>query len=236
MRKSYFISIIAISMVLGITGCGNNTAAVATEAPAETIEYQGEGAVQGGIKSEDELAALEAEGEQYEQYAEPEATEEATPEVAETSTGSWNSEYVSASNFWEGSDYFDIVAFAKANGCCQIAYYGPNGKTDDESIATAYKFYFYDGTWCIAPTTAGGTLTYLGETDADGFCTGSPQYMYLVKDINDNQFVSVNKNMADAVLTAQAIDALDAVVRELNRNHDSLDPLTNLEYTYSRAK
>ena len=61
--KSHLLNICLALLCINlftITGCGNSGGA----APAATANFEGEGPVQGGIKSDEEIAALQEEEQQ----------------------------------------------------------------------------------------------------------------------------------------------------------------------------
>lgn len=238
-RNRFFCYIVACTLVLSLTGCGSATPAAPAQVSSGEVEevksFEGEGPVQGGIKSDEEIAALQKEEQQYASEA---ASEEEPAEFVDN-TGHEPDSYGSGNfqDYWQGDDYFDIVAYAKANGCNQISYLDASGSpVKDEYTAGFYTFYF--GDWMIQPYGNGCNLTYLGNTDADGYSTCSPEYNILPESLDEqanSPSISVSKNN-DVTIPLLEITFFDTVVNALKANSSSQDPLseTNLNYTQMR--
>ena len=99
--KKYFVMMIVTMMVMSMTACGSSlpegeTAAVADDgSSSDSSEYVGEGEVQGGMPTDEELEAREEEAESYEESSEDYS--DANVEMETTPSGS--DTYISADNF-----------------------------------------------------------------------------------------------------------------------------------------
>ena len=223
MTKRFFVILIASLVVTSMTACGNNAAATSTSAPETTEQYvesQGEGPVQGGIKSDEEIAALQAE---EAEYASEETTD--TTEYAENvdNTGHEPEAYGSGNfqDYWQSDSYFDLEGYVKANGCTINGIDSNGNFTNDNSQITRYMI-TYSNKWEIWPSIGCMVRTLDGTTS------------YLVKDSSvDQPMISVSKNNS-AVLSLETVQNIDTIIQCISSNPDSTDPFNGSSLHYSQ--
>ena len=125
-------------------------------------------------------------------------------------------------DYWQGDDYFDIVAFAEANGCERVRYLLDDGTpTKDESEAHFYCFYFHNKKWMVQPTL--GCL--LVELDSDFNRVSEFNVLYESFDDRGTTVSVSNKN--NAKLSSKTIEAFVDVVNAMNANPNSSNPLAD---------
>jgi len=205
MRKFFAFFLGFVMSLALLTGCGKSTA-------TPTTDYHGEGEIQGGFKSDEDIAAITQEAEQNTEQ--PSYEDNTGHEPDAYGTGNFQ-------DYWEGEDYFDIVGFALDNGCKNPAYVNSSGilNYDNESVAVAYSF-AYPGPWIVNPTVNGCHIEY-------GKNNNTPAYDIYLTDRDPSSsldIVSVSKNNS-AVLSSESIQLFAAVLDCLSKNHDSMDPL-----------
>ena len=242
-RNFVFILLVVFSMML--TACGPGKAA-ATSAPktAEVDEeFHGEGEVQGAIKSDDEIAALQAEEEQYasEASSEPDDSSDFSedPDGSEDpinvdNTGHEPEAYGSGNfqDYWQGEDYFDIVSYLRARGCTEIRYYDDStSETDDESKATFYVAFFNGHEWEIDFLSAVLSIKHITDNYDT---TGTPEYMILDDSVSDIN-ISLSKT-GPAKASLKALQNLDITITYIINNSGSLDPLNGSGLNYVQTK
>ena len=222
MRKFFAFFLGFVMSLALLTGCGKSTA-------TPTTDYHGEGEIQGGIKSDEDIAAITQEAEQNTEQ--PSYEDNTGHEPDAYGTGNFQ-------DYWEGEDYFDIVGFATANGCTQVSYYRSDwSSTDNESDANYYKFYF-GRNWMVQPLGTGCILTYLGNTNSDGSNAMSPEYTITANspdEIGNASKVSIRHNN-NATLNSWNIDIFNTVITAIAINQDSLDPLSDTNLNYSQTR
>ena len=208
MKKNIFALFIIATLVLSLTGCGNNNQKTAAANEQTTIEYKGEGATQGGIKSDEEIAAI---------------TEEASQTENPNNVDMDGHEPSSSGNFqdyWEGDSYFDLVAYAKANNCRIFGMDGYADFTDDESKTMRYMIIVADK-WDLYPT-AGGCE----------FHTIDLEYSYITHDSGlEIPYASINRG--PATLSIETIQAIDTIIHCIQADPNNIDPLSGSSVPYS---
>ncbi|MBP5512132.1 hypothetical protein J6X90_01985 [Candidatus Saccharibacteria bacterium] len=217
--KRFFVCFfIAIFVMTTVTACGGNTS-VAIPATEETVDqnavdYQGEGQVQGGIKSDDEIAALQEEEQQYidNNTTEYESNEGHEPE----SFGSGNFQ-----DYWQGEAYFDFVGYMNDNGYHRVFPENPNGeKIKDGETAEMYECYKDDEKWIVAV-----------ENDTVLICQYNYEHMSSIIANDDRRIAIDNTGMT---MSMDAIITLDAVVQAIAAHVDEEDPLQYTQYNYNK--
>ncbi len=230
-RIPFIISIITLSFTF--VACGDNVSATTTPEQEEvvteniTTEYNGEGAGQGVIKSDDELEALEEEaseyssGEDYDTYVieSKEEVEEATtteyekPWYGPLGTSDYKSDnypYVPIDDYWISNNQFDLVGWVHANGG-SLGYYAEDGskqkKENDETMMYRCTFNYSVGTWNIYMGSCYGfDISKEGEENS-GFSYTSN---------GNSEIVSINQY--GCYTYADVITAIDNTVKQTKEN------------------
>ena len=172
-KKNTFTVILSLCLVLMLAACGKNSNSVNSSAKYD--DYHGEGEIQGGIKSDEDIARIDEEIKQYEAEKNKEAEQnEDTWDGAEDDTESEInvemetptafSTYIGAENFWQGDDYFDLENFLYMNGATKVLKGGFDSDYDFEERdhdITMYKAYFSNPYWIVTIQTVGsGSIEY----------------------------------------------------------------------------
>jgi hypothetical protein len=202
--KRYIALFAAVILMATLTACGNNTA-------ADTTEYHGEGQVQGGIKSDEEIENLQNE-EQQSQNQEAEYVDNTGNEPDAYGTGNFQ-------DYWEGDDYFDIEAYALANGCSHVNWADANLDYCTKDVAVHCRSLTF-GKWEIAAT-AGWTVQRFD---------GTASYTVLLDDVKTHP-ISVSKSNP-STLSLEQLQLLVTILECLNNNPDSMDPLNGSSLNY----
>ena len=229
MKKIMSIILIFV-MMMSLAACGksHNTQASGSE------NYHGEGQVQGGIKSDDEIAALQEE----ERAGTTDAQQSTTEDGTENNQQSGDSDATPATSgtgnfddYWVSDDFFDIVSYLNDNGCVLINYTDSTGSTtEDESQAILYNAYFNGCSWEIRIIGSGCILTHLSADDN----TGTPEYTTHTNGLQENNIRLSNNN--NAVTSLEALQILDTIIHCIQENPNSLDPLNGTDIMYSQTK
>ena len=142
MKKIMSIILIFV-MMMSLAACGksHNTQV------SESENYHGEGQVQGGIKSDDEIAALQEEERAGTTDAQSD-TETTTEQPTESDDAPATSGTGNPDDYWDGS-YFDIEGYLRDNGADKV--YGTDGQSlsATDSNIESYIATFYDNKWHI---------------------------------------------------------------------------------------
>ncbi len=229
MKKNIFCIIAALVMA-SLTACGNASGLESNpETEAEFVEYEGEGEVQGGIKSDEEIESLQDEEESYEpeiEYFENEEEEDSANVEMETPEA--GSTYISADNFWQGDDYFDLEEFFYQNGAVWVQkgrdasdYSGIIEESEDD--ITVYKAQF--DSWIIRSSNLYGTTVCSINFDGDTVEIGRD--CIIIPLCEDNKMVRVNS--VGTELPNWAIQAIINMVREMKESPYSDFPFSDGE-------
>lgn len=210
--KKYFAFFLALIIALGmLTGCGSSLPDAKSD---PDIHYVGEGETEGGIKSDEEIASITEEAEENSTTTEEPSYEDNTGHEPDGySTGNFQ-------DYWQGDDYFDIVAFAEANGCDHIKYADNEAnKVNDESEACFYTFYFNDSSWMVQPTI--GCILIKLDSDYNRVA----EYSVLYDDVNSLGTTVSISDKNNVTLSSKTIEAFVAVVNAVQAYPNSDDPL-----------
>ncbi len=220
--KRFFVCFfIAIFVMTTVTACGGNTS-VAIPATEETVDqnavdYQGEGQVQGGIKSDEEIAALQEEEQQY--------IDDSTTTEYESNEGYEPDTYIGAENFWQGEDYFDLENYLYMNGAAWVkkGYYDSStGKfIESDTEVYYYRAQFNDTYWMV---TIGPLVEfeYFGYKVNDEAWFG-PYYTAFQSTPIENQR-SITVNSVGTSYTDTMIETLDDMMKATKEYKDSENP------------
>ena len=202
--------LIAIFVISTITGCGNSGGA----APAATANFEGEGTVQGEIKTDEEIAAFQEEEQQN-----------TTTENAENidNTGHEPEAYGSGNfqDYWQGNDYFDLEGYLHDIGCDD--YYGTktgsSARLEAGETPEGYLAYYGGRKWVllIHPYY---TCTLISVVDGRKW---DSQFYVIANPDLENHKVTVNKD--GTVITEGVLQLLDTIVNAINEHPGDTNPL-----------
>ncbi|MBQ2638500.1 hypothetical protein IJF91_00315 [Candidatus Saccharibacteria bacterium] len=174
--KKYFCLFMVTMLTMALTACGEKTT---ENTPSEKpVEYTGEGEVQGGIPTDEELAEREEEAKTYEEASEEPTVDYSDANVEMETTPTASDTYISADNFWQGEDYFDLEEYLYMNGADKIIYL--DEKADVIDYPEEGKMVFCRtniGHWRI--TIAGSGSSFLYFKDDPSNPASQPIHSYL---------------------------------------------------------
>lgn len=219
--KRCFTVFLVLIMVLSLTACGksHNTQASGSE------NYHGEGQVQGGIKSDDEIAALQEE----ERAGTTDAQQSTSEDEIENDQQSGDSDATPATsgtdaqNYWDGNN-FDLEAYLYANGAKWVkkGYDHADGTGFNESTTDVmyYMAYFNDTYWMV--TIGQGTVVfdYRGY-QVNGETWYGPYYIAMPR-TTDN--LSITTDGYNTYCTDATIAILDDMLYMITCHPDSDNP------------
>ena len=217
--KRFFAFLVTISMLATLTACGGHGEAVPAPVEQETKDFAGEGQVQGGIKSDEEIAALQEEEEQYaseKPATEEPAAEEPTVEYAEnvSNEGHIPDTYIGTENFWQGDNYFDLENYLYMNGASSVekGYYDDSWSFQESADKiTVYKAHFENPYWYVTiqlPVSI--EFRYDGYL-LDGVPVLHPVYLATQSTpVEDQKEITVND--IGSTMTDTAIQTLDKMI------------------------
>lgn len=216
--KRFFVCFfITIFVMTTVTACGGNTS-VAIPATEETVDqnavdYQGEGQVQGGIKSDDEIAALQEEEQQY--------IDDSTTTEYESNEGHEPDSFGSGNfqDYWQGEAYFDLVSYMKDNGYnVRPVNIITGDRIQDGETAGAYECYKADEKWILL---IGNVNTQVNQY--------SFEHKYMVVANDDRRIAIDNTGMT---MSMDAIVTLDVIIQTVAAHVDEEDPLQYAQLNY----
>ncbi|MBR1801723.1 hypothetical protein IJ768_00640 [Candidatus Saccharibacteria bacterium] len=230
MKKNILVSfLVATLLATVLTACGSNSTTVSS---SKTDDFHGEGEIQGGIKSDEDLARIEEEVRQYDEAKNDSAEGSndsdmlAAGEAANVEMEGHEPDGPGSGNFqdyWQGENYFDLVSYMKDNGYeLVVPYtfinYGESLK--DGETAEVYECRNEDThDWIIAVEKERGL-----QVDRNDF-----DIMYYVSTDKEKQ---ISIDQTGMTISESAIVALNTVVETLKVNADSEDPLNGTGLTY----
>jgi hypothetical protein len=228
MKLHRHISVILVfAMILTLTACGKSSGASSTS----SSDYYGEGQVQGGIKSDGEIAALQEE----ERAGTTDAQQSASEDEIENNQQSGDSDAtpatseIDAQNYWEGDDYFDIVRCAEDNNCVAVWYCDSQGNAIQNNNSTAIGHYFFFSDWMVSVTGSTIELIYTRAKDENGHNLNKPEYLIVVP--NSTDLIPVSRENS-AVASREAIDAFIVILNAINSKPGDQDPLNGTGLNY----
>lgn len=124
MKRLFMLSVIFILSVI-LSACGENVSATSipsTESEETIVNFEGEGAGQGVIKSDEDLEALKKEEDEISKYSSGEDYNTYVIEKAEEEkpVSKYKAEnypdYVPMDGFWISDSEFDLIGWYEANG------------------------------------------------------------------------------------------------------------------------
>ena len=216
MRKFFAFFLGFVMSLALLTGCGKSTA-------TPTTDYHGEGEIQGGIKSDEDIAAITQEAEQ--DTEQPSYEDNTGHEPDGYSTGNYQ-------DYWKSTSYFDIVEYLKANGAEDVYTTNANSyPMKDDSNINLYVASFYGEQWEITVMAESGVTIGHVYCDNDGRLRKNPHYIISCPPEKLGEVVTVDEN--GTTMRMGVINLVDSVVQYMKLNHDSDDPLngSGLNYT-----
>ena len=174
--KKYFCLFMVTMLTMSLTACGEKS--TENTSAQESVEYTGEGEVQGGIPTDEELAAREEEAESYEETSE-ESSEinysDANVEMETTPTAS--DTYISADNFWQGEDYFDLEEYLYMNGADKIIYLDEKADVIDRPTGAMMTCRTNIGHWRLTVSSSTTLFLYFEGRASDP--SAQPKHSYV---------------------------------------------------------
>ena len=219
MKLHKYISVILVfAMILTLTACGKSSGTSSTS----STDYHGEGQVQGGIKSDDEIAALQEEERAGTSDAQPDTTEQqpSSSDATPATSGTGNAE-----DYWNGNDYFDLENYLLGCGAAVVKIGGwkPDYSGFEErttNITTYQAFFIGDLHWKVSISApAEIEFTYTGY-QVNGETYLGPKYLIRLESYNTESNVSVNNSGTQ--IYHDVIDAL-IYLMDLVRSHPDSD-------------
>ena len=136
-----------------------------------------------------------------------------------------------AANYWQGSDYFDIVSYANANGCDHIRLLRDDASiTKDEAEAKHYVFYFNNSSWMVTPT-IGCSLIKLNSS-----YVRVAEYDVLPGALDESErLISVSRKN-NAMLPSRTIEKFVDVVNAIKSYPNSDDPLSEAGVEHTKLR
>lgn len=227
---------IIMVMTLGLTACGTSTATspskesidyVAPEqeplADGDLEGYAGEGEIQGGMPSDEELAEREQEASSTDSWDGEEDPDYPDANVEMTETPTSSDTFISSDNFWNGDDYFDLEEYLYMNGANDVF---PTDGTDYQPTDGQPKCYigqFFNKEWeiTIMPET-GLSLQHRG-VDNEGYIVRDRIYIVDCGIVPEKHFVTVDAK--GTKMLTDVIMLLDQVIPVLKENYTQECPL-----------
>lgn len=229
MKLHKYISVILVfAMILTLTACGKTT----TE--TTSTDYHGEGQVQGGIKSDEEIAALQEEERAGTTDAQQPTTEDGTEnnqqsddsDATPATSGTGNAE-----DYWDGS-YFNIISYLNDNGA-DDAYWTDIALDRTDSDIHACVATFYNKKWHIIVYDNAIVLTHI-FFNSEGVQTFDPWYNILYDPEECGNLVVINNNTGFQT-REKTLETLFTVVECIQANPNSDDPLSSSGLMYSNS-
>ncbi|MBR1874766.1 hypothetical protein IJ798_00050 [Candidatus Saccharibacteria bacterium] len=243
MKKNICLAIV-LALSLSLTACGGASSgsspaepeSATTQETASTGEdYAGEGAVQGGIPTDEELAERNQEASSTEEASSTDSLDseeepdysDANVEMSETPTSS--DTFISSDNFWQGEDYFDLEEYLYMNGCDKIRYLTDNGPVENppEKKLPALALM---GRWQLSISASNCILT---DYDEYVETKGNPTREYYIYLEFTNEAPSVRVNNDEAVIMKNMPELLDQIIICLHEHESSDNPLESSSLEYS---
>ena len=224
MLKKIFAFMLAVILLVSFTACGKKVDSI-----PGAQEYHGEGEIQGGIKSDEELAKITEEADTWDGQEDKESTNEPS---FEDNTGHEPESYGSGNpqDYWQSDSYFDLVGYLKANGAID-AYPSDSHYEKVTSDALFYTAYTSDYTWRLmiynSEYSGSVIVSWLNHMqppyDQDG-----PSYMVFPSDLSrqaDYNVITIDDY--GNTIPDYTIDTVIAIMQAIQSNPDSKDPFSN---------
>ena len=222
MYKKIFVCFLTLVLALSLAACGNKSSVEKAEISTEKYEdYHGEGEVQGGIKSDEEIAALTAEAEQGNDDAWDGAEDKTESEINVEMTGHEPDSTGNFQDYWEGDSYFDLVKYLEDNEYSMIMpleSIGAREPLPEGKTARFYTCYDKDSKWTLG----------IGIGDIQ-VCQHDYSHMYMVN-INNDELITIDKTGMQIPMSE--VVAIDTIVQVVKAHVDEDDPLQYTSLTY----
>lgn len=213
--KRYFTVFLVFIMVLSLTACGksHNTQASGSE------NYHGEGQVQGGIKSDEEIAALQEEERAgtTDAQTDTETTTEQPTESDDTPATSGTDSY------WQGDSYFDLVGYLEDNGYKFVKPYDINGNcVKDGQNIDRYLGQTEDNMWLLTIFHGYISVVYIGGDPTAP--VNSPSYIGYA-DYNNQRDIVIDSY--GTTISSNTLESLFIIVDNIHEDESDMNPLRN---------
>lgn len=233
MRKNIFNTrnlslVIVVVLTFSLTACGTSTATSPSEesidyvapeqeqlADSDTEDYAGEGEVQGGMLTDEELAEREQEASSTDSWDGEEDPDYPDANVEMTETPTSSDTFISSDNFWNGDDFFDLEEYYWMNGARNVQY---------ESGENYPPFAIFNG-WIIYTAGSGCNVYNIQDWNQNE----RPFKAYNIHDefLFDSPPARINDSGANIMKNLPAL--LDEVIPCLLENSDKDDPFEDTE-------
>lgn len=228
MLKKTFAFMLAVILIVSFTACGKKQSA---DSIPGAQDYHGEGEIQGGIKSDEELAKITEEADTWDGQEDEEPTSEPS---FEDNTGHEPESYGSGNpqDYWQSDSYFDLVGYLYANGADNVYMVDRNGQKT-ESDPLCYMAFFNGCTWRIQiGLDTGNMLWYFkgGTTGTNPAYAVTPTDVERMNSPEKHTMITVDK--IGTTVPDYNIETLAVIVEAIKANPDSIDPLNGYDSIY----
>lgn len=212
MRKFFAFFLGFVMSLALLTGCGKSTA-------TPTTDYHGEGEIQGGIKSDEDIAAITQEAEQNTEQ--PSYEDNTGHEPDAYGTGNFQ-------DYWEGEDYFDLIGFLTAHGYkgfnAYDGYY--NHIKDDSQPVSIYGCYSENFVWRIDISHGYMKVCYIGGDPSNP--VKEPSYDVYPNQNGETVIIDNRKSTVDM----NTIVLLASIVENIDMDSSNMDPMRDTGASY----
>ena len=219
-NRRFFLLLITMFLSTILVACGSKDSTRSDTSEPTYENFEGEGEIQGGIKSDEEIAALAEEEASYNNI---DTTEE---NPANVEMDGHEPETYGSGNFqdyWRGNDNFDLVGYLNDNGYEWVephTFFGFPDALKEGEVADFYECRNDDvHKWRLIVEKECGI-----QVNHKGF-----DIMYYVHTNKDHQVVVDNTGMT---ISEDEIIALNTIIEALKVNADSSDPLNGTGLNY----
>ena len=223
LHKIFSVFLIFV-MIFALTACGKNDTTDATNFQ----QYHGEGQTQGGIKSDEEISALQEE--ERNGTAET-TTEDGNNDQPSSSEGTpATSETGNADSYWQGNDYFDLIGYLTDNGYKGFNAYDSNyDHVDDNQPVSIYGCYSADFTWRLDIGQGFISVRYIGGSPSNPVDT--PSYTGYTSEAGDQMIQIDNRGTQ---FTSKTLDTVFIIVQNIAADSSNMDPMRDTGINYSQ--
>ena len=218
--KKYFWLFIVAMLMMSLTACDGSTTSTPNK---ESVNNTGKGEVRDGISTDEELVAHEEEVKSYEEASEEPSEIDYSDVNVETETMPTASDtYISADDFWQGEDYFDLEEYLWVNGADEVipcdSHEDPVEETGND--VASYRADFFDGQWSIMICHGVCFIVRMSDYKTYG-CPGMDNSDTVTVDIHGTKVTRENLNRSIIM------------VQSLKEHHDEEDPLIDSGLDYN---
>lgn len=225
--KKIMSIILVFVMMLSLVACGksHNTQVSGSE------DFHGEGQIQGEIKSDDEIAALQEEeraGTTDAQQSTTEARTENNQQSDDSDTTPATSE-IDVQNYWEGDDNFDLIGYLTDNGYKGFNAYNSKYEPirDNNQAVSLYDCYCENFVWRIDFSYNYIRVRYIGGNPNNS--VDSPTYDVYPGSSNDG---TITVDDRGTTMSDKTLETLLAIVDNIKSDNSNNNPIRNIDVNY----